>query len=162
MICSGLLGMLHVPGPRAATKIHRIIIRFVISVAIMVGMPFADLSAGRFQAVFVAVTVCIGLAEMICVQMDRIGFFRSEGMPFTSTDDSKENRLDHDFDSTSESSDTDPDLDIDIEATRSLDGIDFTEGGAHGQNGADEALAALQARCSRGHCARLVAVKSAR
>lgn len=78
IIFSAVLGALHRGGPRAATKVYRLIIRCIVATVIMVGMPFAHISAGNFLVVYMVVLVVIAIVEYICVQMDRMGFIRSE------------------------------------------------------------------------------------
>lgn len=78
IIFSAVLGALHQGGPRAATKPYRLITRCVVAAAIMIGMPFASISAGKFLLVYMIVLVVIAIMEYVCVQMDRMGFIRSE------------------------------------------------------------------------------------
>lgn len=78
IIFSAVLGALHRGGPRAATKRYRLVARCIVSSGVMIGMPFADISAGRFLMVYTIVLVVIAILEFVCVQMDRMGFFRSE------------------------------------------------------------------------------------
>lgn len=97
IILSGIIGAFHYGGPRAATKPYRLITRFNVVAGIMVGMPHADISAGSFLVVYTVALLVIGTVEYICVQMDHIGFFRSEQTSYTgsyglgdSNDDSSE------------------------------------------------------------------------
>lgn len=85
VILSGAIGAFHCPGPRAATRHWRFKIRCLISVALMVGMPFTTLSAVKYVSVYTVVTVFIAVIEYLFVQMDKMGFFRSEATTFTSS-----------------------------------------------------------------------------
>lgn len=87
ILLSGLFGAFHFPGPRAATKRWRFAIRCVIVLAIMVGMPFSTLAAGYYLGVFSGVSVFIAVFEYLFVQMDKMGFFRSEATTFSSSTD---------------------------------------------------------------------------
>lgn len=87
IILSGTIGALHLPGPRAATKHWRFKIRCVIAVALMIGMPFSELSADHFIGTFSGVSVFIAVIEYLFVQMDKMGFFRSEATTFSSSTD---------------------------------------------------------------------------
>lgn len=163
VICSALMGALHRPGPRAATKHHRIVIRCIIAVAVMVGIPFSTLSAGWFQGVIAMVSVAVSVTEFLFVQMDRIGFFRSEasGGAFTSTESGgakDPERVDFDTDSFS----SDLDSDEDIEAPRSPDDVVLNVDTGCGGSPTAEYLCALKERLCKGHCKRLVPVKPTR
>lgn len=153
MIFSATIGAMHIPGPRAATKLHRIAIRVVISIAIMVGMPFADVSAGVYLGVFTIVTVILSMLEFLFVQMDRIGFFKSEASAFASTDSGPDGMRIADW--TSDSSDSD---EVDVEAGRGASGGDESEQ-LLGESCQDDFYLELKERMCKGHCSRLVAEK---
>lgn len=161
VICSALLGALHKPGPRAATKLHRIILRCIVAVAVMVGLPFSNLSAGWFQGVIALVSGSLAVTEFLFVKMDRIGFFRSEasGGGFTSTTsgENKEGSAVHFDDTDSDSSEMNPELDT--ETPRSPDDIVLNIDEESGQSPEAEYLCALKERLCKGHCKRFVPVK---
>lgn len=153
LLSSGVMSMMHKGGPRAATKTRRLITRFVIVIALMVGLPFADLSAGRFLTVFTVVTVALGIAEFILVRMDRIGFFRSEGS-ISSTSNSAGKSSDPELVVTDDSDNDDGGHDTNSNmAMNELDNM----------NSSDEAVIQhVKARLCKGHCARIVVVKPRR
>lgn len=159
VICSGLLGALHRPGPRAATKLHRIIIRCAIATGLMVGLPFSDVSAGWYQGITAMVSAAMSLTEYLFVQMDRIGFFRSEASRggFTSSESAaKESETARFDDSFSESSEMDPDFDL--ERPRPPDDNQVSLDRQEGHSANDEFIVALKERLCKGHCKRMVAV----
>lgn len=154
MIFSAIIGALHRRGPRSATKVYRTVFRCIVTVAVMVGMPFSNLSAGLFQGVFAAVTVAISIAEFLFVQMDRIGFFRSEkSLRYSSTESGGKSRLGRYFfdDSASESSEMDPALDTEMAKAplETLNDIDLESGPGDSAN-----LIALKKRMCKDHSAR--------
>lgn len=87
LILSGLIGSLHLKGPRAATKTWRYLTRCLIALPIMFGMPYADVDAMGFLAVFTTVLVVIAVVEYVFVHMDKMGFFRSEATLYSSSTD---------------------------------------------------------------------------
>lgn len=87
LLLSGIIGLLHDAGPRAATLWRRLAIRAVVVIAMMVSIPFADISAGNFVLIYTIPTVVIASLEFLFHHMDRMGFFRSEQTIFTGTDD---------------------------------------------------------------------------
>lgn len=117
LILSGLIGSCHLAGPRAATKRWRLVIRSLIAIALMFGMPFADVSAEIFLHVFGTVLVLIALSEYILVQMDNMGFFRSENTVFSSSADALEKEMvtfgdERDSDDSDEFRDSDDKTDV--------------------------------------------------
>lgn len=91
LIFSGLIGSLHLAGPRAATKQWRFMIRTAIVLPLTLGMPYSTMKAEYFLAVFAAVLIVIALVEFVFVQMDKMGFFRSETTVFSSSADASNN-----------------------------------------------------------------------
>lgn len=150
LILSAVISALHYGGPRAATKVYRLVSRCLVTVAIMVGMPFANISAGGFLGVFTGVIVVLAIVEFICVQMDRMGYFRSEETVLSISTDFVGNSRDsfgegededeHDIDYEDES---DPICDLGEEAAAKV-----------------RLDRALQTRLRRRHCNRLVLVDS--
>lgn len=92
ILLSGLIGSLHEGGPRAATKRWRLLIRFIVVIPITIGMPFADIDPEYFLIVFAVVLICLALGEYVCVQMDKMGFFRSEATILSSSTDDIDDR----------------------------------------------------------------------
>lgn len=143
MLISGLIGALHYGGPRSATKKYRLVVRFNVVLGIMFGMPNADISAGGFLAVYTVALLVIAITEYVCLQMDRLGFFRSEHTSYTSSygpDNSHDN-----------SSDEEEDDEIPRAPEDALS--------KENQEAAQHELVAkaLQQRLRRRHCSRLVA-----
>lgn len=164
VILSGLIGAFHFPGPRAATKRWRFSVRCVIALAIMVGMPFSDLAAGYYLGVFCAVSVFIAVFEYLFVQMDKMGFFRSEATTFSSSTDevAKEISFD-DIDQEDSSDDLGDAQGLNLDINRGLEG-----GGAEAaqqdaiqvddilQSGQPTVIDALRNRLGKKHVCRLV------
>lgn len=98
VLLSGLIGTMHFAGPRAATKHWRYFVRCLIAIPLSIGMPFSHVSAGVYLGTYTAVTVVIAIVEYLFVQMDRMGFFRSEATVFSSSTDGeiKESLFDDD------------------------------------------------------------------
>lgn len=78
IILSAVIGALHLGGPRAMTESYRLSVRCIVAVGLAIGMPFANVSADVFVTIFTVVLVVMACTEYVLVQMDRMGFFRSE------------------------------------------------------------------------------------
>jgi len=75
------LSLAHRPGPRAATRPWRLGVRVLVSVASLVGLPLV--SGERFGGLgllgsVAAVVSTLAFFEYVLLEMDRIGWFRSE------------------------------------------------------------------------------------
>lgn len=159
LVTSALIGAMHKAGPRVATRAPRLFARCALALGLMAGMPFAHVSAGVFQAVFGAVTVVAVLAEFLLVQMDRIGFFRSEQTPLSSTDSGDPTGVTSDFDDW----DDDDDDEDEGKGGKVESDLDLESGGgkADGKgvvSGNDCISQALKSRLCKGHDCRMVAV----
>ena len=152
IILSGAIGLLHFAGPRAATKRYRLLIRCIVVLPLMIGIPFTDLAAEYTLAIYTAVAAFIATAEYLCVHMDRLGFFRSENsIPSGSTGADSKRGYTVEFDDLEESSD---DIE-DVETGKKDDGDTNEE-----LDSSDPIAAELKSRLCRSHACRLVAVKS--
>ena len=151
VICSALIGALHIPGPRAATKLYRSFIRVVLAVALMVGMPFSNVSAELYVGIYAIVTALISISEFLFVQMDRIGFFKSEASMFSSSDSSGGHLTSNEL---TESDSDSEEVHVDVES-----GDGKIPGESQGVVCTDDYYLALKERLCKGHCKRFVAVK---
>lgn len=160
VIFSALISGTHQGGPRSATKRWRLAGRIVFVMGLMLGMPFTELRAEWFQLVFMGVSMLISAAEYVLVNMDRIGFFRSEASGQLSSGDSSSDYPG--FVQRFDDSDSDS-IDLDIgdkggdTGPRHPDEVDLEIG--NGQKGSDLDLVALKQRLCKGHQVRLVPVK---
>lgn len=143
IMLSGIIGAFHFGGPRAATKKYRLFSRFLIVTPIMLGMPFANISAGGFLAVYTVVLVVIAIVEYLCLQFDRMGFFTSEHTSYSGS-----YGLDDSNDDTSDEED-------DNEVARAPEDALSKENQDAARH--DILQRALQQRLRRRHCNRLVA-----
>lgn len=149
ILLSGLIGSLHDSGPRAATKRWRLLIRFIVVLPIALGMPFTEIHPEYFLAVFAAVLICLALVEYICVQMDKMGFFRSESTLLSSSNDDIEDRaivFGDERDDDDDSSDTG---DIEQGLTKAQDVLE-------NQINNEQVKEALKARLCKSHAKTLV------
>lgn len=87
-LISGLLGQLHFPGPRAATKLWRFVARCLFVLPFVIFMPFVNISADWYILIHGVLLIIITLIEYSLVQMDKLGFFASEATHFFSNSDS--------------------------------------------------------------------------
>lgn len=156
LISSALIGALHKAGPRAATKGIRLVLRCAVAIGFMVGMPLSDFSATWFQATMAMVTVSMAFTEFVLVQMDRIGYFRSERFLARVEKDESQNvdEAETSTDSKSSHSGTNEGVERGIHAPRPQGDIESGKQEA----GKSKDLIALEKRLSQKHKNRLVPV----
>jgi hypothetical protein len=114
-VISGFFSLLHKAGPRERTRNHRICGRIIIVLAVAIGVPFADISAGYQLLIFTLVSAVVAVVEFVLLEADRIGMLVGRPIPSTapssidhSGKDSQESVVDDD----DNSSEMDPDEDI--------------------------------------------------
>lgn len=155
---SGIIGALHYAGPRAATKRYRFLIRTIVVIAVMVGMPFSHLAAHYYLGVHATVLIVIALAEFIFVQMDKMGFFRSEATMFSSSADGIE-KMGIDF---SDEQDEEDDSDSSPDAQTDDEHVEGVVNTVAAEEGHEDLAQALQNRLCKSHTRRLVATSKSK
>jgi hypothetical protein len=83
LVISSIFGILHKAGPRERTRNIRIGVRVVIVLAVAIGMPFANISAGVELLIYALVSAGLAITEFVLLEADRIGMLA--GSPIQST-----------------------------------------------------------------------------
>lgn len=135
MICSAILSLTHMGGPRAATKWLRLTTRCVIALGLSIGMPFSGMEARSLLGIFSAVSSVMAVTEFVLVQLDRMGLFRSEESRGSSMELSGENGIEDDGHSSESCDEGEEEEEDSKEIEQALPNMDMETAGAAGQSG---------------------------
>jgi Bacterial low temperature requirement A protein (LtrA) len=85
LVISSIFGILHKAGPRERTRNIRIGVRVVIVLAVAIGVPFADISAGVELLLYALISAGLAIAEFVLLEADRIGMLAGSPIPSAAT-----------------------------------------------------------------------------